>query len=159
MTNLESVSSSPFCLWEAQAESSLWDVLVIHKYLTSCVQKADFVQKEFQVYQPRAGHFRAASLLLLLQTSFKYLAPKLPLSGRKRCHGNANWPGWQGPWGRVMSPLPRDSHACIVEAMQEVPMGWVQPGRGGSSGGAAFCWWQILKAGLRGGCGFNSLFS
>lgn len=47
MTNLESVSSSPFCLWEAQAASLLWDVLVVHKYLKSHVQKADFIQKEF----------------------------------------------------------------------------------------------------------------
>lgn len=47
MTNLESVSSSLFCLWEAQAESLLWDTLVIHKYSTSHVQKAVFIQKEF----------------------------------------------------------------------------------------------------------------
>lgn len=33
-----------------------------------------------------------------------------------------------------MSPLLKDSHASLVEAMQEVLMGRVQPGRGGSSG-------------------------
>lgn len=37
MTNLESVSSSPFCWWEAQAESLLQDVLVLLKHLTSHV--------------------------------------------------------------------------------------------------------------------------
>lgn len=47
MTNLESVSNSLFCLWQAQADSLLWDVLVIHKYLTSHMQKANLIQKEF----------------------------------------------------------------------------------------------------------------
>ena len=32
-----------------------------------------------------------------------------------------------------MSSLPRDCCASVVEAMQEVPVGWAQPDRGGSS--------------------------
>lgn len=47
MANLERVSNSPFCLWVAQAESLLWDMLIIHKYLTSHIQKVDLIQNEF----------------------------------------------------------------------------------------------------------------
>lgn len=47
MANLESVSSSHFCLWEAQGESLLWDVLAGHKDMTSHVLKVDLIQKEF----------------------------------------------------------------------------------------------------------------
>jgi len=36
-------------------------------------------------------------------------------------------------WGSVVSPLPKDSHASLVQAMQEVPVGLMQLDRGGSS--------------------------
>lgn len=45
MANSESVSSSYFCLWEAQGESLLWDVLVVHKDMTSHVLKVALIQE------------------------------------------------------------------------------------------------------------------
>lgn len=45
--NSESESSSYFCLWEALGESLLWDVLVVHKDMTSHVLKVGLIQKEF----------------------------------------------------------------------------------------------------------------
>lgn len=47
MANSESVSSSYFCSWEAQGESLLWDVLLVHKDVTRHVLKVDLIQKEF----------------------------------------------------------------------------------------------------------------
>lgn len=65
---------------------------------------------------------------------FQVSAPKSLLSGRKSCHGNASWPRWQRVWGRVMPPLPKESCASVLEATQDVPMGWAHTGRGRSSG-------------------------
>lgn len=80
MANSESVSSSYLCLWEAQGESLLWNVLVVHKDITSHVPKVDLIQEG--VLNLLATCW---SLLLVLQTSFKYLVPKLPLSVRNIC--------------------------------------------------------------------------
>lgn len=55
--NSESESSSYFCLWEAQGESLLWDVLVVLKDMTSHVLKVGLIQKEFWISWPCAGQY------------------------------------------------------------------------------------------------------
>lgn len=111
------------------------------------------------MYWPRAGHFRAASLLLLLQMSFKYLPQNRCFLGGKAVTAM--------PAGRGGKECGEGS--CPLCQKSPVPVYW-KPHRTcpwdghtlaevAAVAGAAFCWWQILKAVLREGCGFNSLFS
>lgn len=124
MTNLESVSSSLFCLWEAQAESLLWAVLV------ACAESG-FYPKGVLSVSAKSWAFQGSIPDPVAANLFQVSGPKIAILWEEKLSQQCQLARVAGSMGKA---LLGDSHACVVEAMQEAPVRWVQPDRSGSSG-------------------------